>query len=298
MDSTFQTRVARAMGKKAEEQVVPTALTTNEAGLKRIEERKLEAIAPKTGYPRLDEHIKGWIPGHLYVFTGETNAGKTAGACNFCYRTWKQRKKVTYFALEPDVGVVEYIAGIHHNKRWENITDEDLLVNMPGLSIFVKESHTTLQQLLNTIERMERQDLIIVDHIGYFTSNTDDKRGKTDQESDAIKRIVGAAKKKKTAVMIIAHPRKPVGSNKKNKPLTMNEISGSAAFKQDATDILILHMDKMDEDQYGITNAPTGCILLPKIKSGKSGVVEIYFVPDSPIMFERQEAGANIAGAF
>lgn len=286
----------RVNAKGSTAQVQPKG--TMEVALERIEERKIEAVAPTTGYYKLDTHIKGWIPGHLYVLTGETNAGKTACACNFAYRANKQNKKVTYFALEPDAGVIEYIAGIHHRKRWEDITDDDLKIDLPGLSVFTKETHPKLEDLLKTIEQMERQDLIIVDHIGYFTNNPDDRRGKTDQESDAVKRIVGAAKKKKTAIVIIAHPRKPIGSNKKNKPLTMNEISGSAAFKQDATDILILHMEKDPEDQHQLTNLPEGYILLPKVKTGRSGSVEIYFVPGSPIMLEKEESGSYQAGMF
>lgn len=262
---------------------------TMEVGLGRIEERKYEAVAPNTGYPTLDKHIKGWIPGHLYVLTGETNAGKTACAVNFMHRAWKQQKKVLYFALEPDVGVIEYIAGIHHKKRWHEITDDDLKLDLPGMNIFTKESHPKLSDLLKTIEAMERQDLIIVDHVGYFTNNPDDKRGKTDQESDAIKRLVGAAKKKKTAIMIIAHLRKPANSSKKNNTPTMNEISGSAAFKQDATDVLMLCRNKDETDMYGMTNTDEAFLLLPKVKTGKSGTVAFSFISDSPIMIEQEE---------
>lgn len=267
------------------------AKSAMQVGLERIEERKYEATAPKTGYPKLDYFIKGWIPGHLYIFTGETNAGKTAAACNFAYQANIQGKKVTYFALEPDAGVIEYFAGIHHQKRWNEITDEDLKLDLPGLSIFTKEAHQKLDNLLKTIEEMERQDLIIVDHIGYFTNDSTDRRSKTDQESDALKRIVGVAKKHKTAIMLIAHPRKPLGSSKKEKPLTMNEISGSAAFKQDATDILILQRKKDPHDAMNITNLPEGSISLPKVKTGRSGVFNIRFVTDSPIMTEREDDG-------
>jgi len=263
-------------------------LTTKEAGDLRNLDRAIEKTAPKTGYPCLDEQMIGWIPGHLYILTGETNAGKTAAACNFMYRVQQQGKKVTYFALEPDLGVMEFIAGIHHKKRWKDITDEDIAVDLPGILIYQKESHSKLTDLLHTIKTMDRQDLIIVDHIGYFTSNPSDKRSKTDQESDAIKQIVGAAKKQQCAIMIIAHPRKP--SNGSGKTLTMNEISGSASFKQDATDVLILHMDKDKGDEHHLKNLPKGVILLPKIKTGKSGgYVPIYFVPESPVMLEESE---------
>lgn len=280
----------------AKDSVAPQkAKSTMQVGLERIEERKYEATAPTTGYPKLDYFLKGWVPGHLYVLTGETNAGKTAAACNFAYRANVQGKRVTYFALEPDAGVIEYFAGIHHQKRWNAITDEDLKLDLPGLSIFTKEAHQKLDNLLKTIEEMERQDLIIVDHIGYFTNDPNDRRGKTDQESDALKRIVGAAKKHKTAIMLIAHPRKPIGSSKKEKMLTMNEISGSAAFKQDATDVLILHRKKDEKDLMGITNLPEGSISLPKVKTGRSGVFDIRFVTDSPIMTDREDDATMFA---
>lgn len=256
----------------------------------RIVERAMEKDAPVTGYKYLDAHIKGWIPGHLYVLTGETNAGKTAAACNFSYRVATQGKKVLYFALEPDVGVIEYLSGIYHRKTWNTITDDDLRsTDLEHMTVYTKETHKTLDQLLNTIETIERQDLIVVDHIGYFTSNPSDKRSQVQQESDAIKRIIGTAKKKKSAIMIIAHPRKGTAKSTKNKVLDMNDISGSAAFKQDATDILILHRDKDDADSFKLTNAPTGSILLPKVKTGKSGSVKIKFVPNSAVMLDEAE---------
>jgi len=264
---------------------------TLQTGLERIEERVLERTAPTTGYEFLDQKIKGWIPGHLYVFTGDTNAGKSAAACNFIYRVFQQGKKTAYFALEPDVGVMEYIAGIHHRKRWDEIKDEDLKLDLPGVTIFTKDDKMNLDILVKTIQTMDRQDLIIVDHIGYFTNDSGDKRSKTDQESNAIKKIVGAAKKKKSAILIIAHPRKPAGNSKKKQILTMNDISGSASFKQDGTDIMILDMDKDESDPYGLTNLPTGRILLPKVKTGKSGTVNIRFIPDSPVMVGQDERG-------
>ena len=277
----------RANAEGSTEVVKPKS--TMEVALERVEERKYEAVAPNTGYTVLDTFIKGWIPGHLYVLTGETNAGKTACACNFAYRANRQKKKVTYFALEPDAGVIEYFAGIHHHKRWDQISDEDLKIDLPDLNIFTKETHPKLADLLTTIEKMERQDLIIVDHIGYFTNNAEDRRSKTDQESEAIKRIVGAAKSKKTAIMIIAHPRKPIGANKKNNPLTMNEISGSASYKQDATDVIILHRVKDETDPLKMLNSPEGILYLPKVKTGRSGGVEIVFIPNSPSMVEKRD---------
>jgi len=289
MKWNLEKRLEKKQEEKSKE-VVMVPKTMNELALARIEERKLEAVAPTTGYKYLDTHIKGWIPGHLYVLTGETNAGKTACACNFSYRTEKQQKKVLYFALEPDVGVIEYLAGIYHRKTWTDISDQNLLdVEMPGMTVFTKDTHSTLDQLLNTIEGIERQDLIIVDHIGYFTSNANDKRSQVQQESDAIKRIVSTAKKKGSAIMIIAHPRKGTTKSRKNTIIDMNDISGSAAFKQDATDVIVLHRNKDEDDHFKLTNSPDGYLLLPKVKTGTSGSVKIRFVPNSAVMLDEGE---------
>lgn len=289
MNSSTQNRLTKRLVKSEVDKRIPAPKTTLELAKERIYERSLEKDAPHTGYEYLNYHLKGWIPGHLYVLTGETNSGKTAAACNFAYRVSKQKKKILYFALEPDVGVIEYIAGIHHRKKWVDISDEDLLVDIPEITVYTKETHLTLNQLLNTIENSDRYDLIIVDHIGYFTNDSSDKRSQTQQESDAIKRIVSTAKKKKSAIMIIAHPRKGIGKNKNNNPLEMNDISGSAAFKQDATDILILHKQKSETDEFKLTDSPDGWILMPKVKTGKTGSVKIRFLKDSAIMIDESE---------
>lgn len=288
MRSDLQKRIDKAVDKEVAK-IPPAPKTLLEAATLRKEERKYEKSAPTTGYLDIDYFLNGFVPGHLYALTGETNAGKSALALNFTYRVAKQGKKVTYFALEPDVTLVEYLASIHLQKRWSDITDDDLFLDLPGISVYTKESHESIDQLVNTIENMERQDLIIVDHIGYFTNNARDKRSQVQQESEAIKRIVGAAKKKKSAILIIAHPRKPIGGGKKEKVLTMNDISGSAAFKQDSTDIIILHRIKDDSDVYQLKNLPDGYLLFPKVKAGKSGSVKVYFVPDTAIMLAGRE---------
>ena len=69
----------------------------------------------------------------------------------------------------------------------------------------------------------------------------------------------------------------------------MNDISGSAAFKQDATDIMILHRQKDDADPFNLTVLPDGFILLPKVKTGISGSIKIRFVPRSAVMLDETE---------
>ena len=215
-----------------------TPRTITEVAVERKEEKILEKDAPKTGLPELDRIIKGFIPGHLYCVTGNTNVGKTSIACNFAERLRKQNKKTLYFALEPETTVVDYLASVRTEKEFSELTDKDIEFDDGAISIYGKNEISTLDDLVNAVESSKiRYDLIIVDHIGYFIQ---DKTNYIQEQSMAIKRLVGLAKKKRTAVLIIAHLRKRSTADKKDYIPTADDISGSGSFKQDSTDVMII----------------------------------------------------------
>src|SRR5690606_19504894 len=99
---TSHTKTEGSYQKKDEkkfEYVKPKSL--QDIKFERMNEKELEKIAPKTGYPELDKLIKGFIPGHLYTVTGNTNVGKTSLACNFAVSVAGQGKSVLYLLLNP-----------------------------------------------------------------------------------------------------------------------------------------------------------------------------------------------------
>ena len=257
----------------------------------RIDERELEKVAPSTGYEELDNIIKGFVPGRLYTMTGQTNIGKTQIACNFAYEVAKQGKRVLYFALEPGNNLIEYLASIWANKEFNLLTPENLKAPKGiKIDVFTKDQVDTLDDLVETIDSLERYDLIIIDHFGYFTTN--EKVNKTVQESNAIKRVVQMAKQKRTAVLSIVHLRKPQHKSRKTKQIVnMDDISGSAAFKQDSTDVLLLMRDQPEEDEFGILYDDTGYILVAKTKSGKNGVVKIKFLQGTGKIIQDSDGG-------
>ena len=165
----------------------------------RMKERDLEKIAPKTGYDELDKIIKGFIPGHLYTVTGVTNVGKTSIACNFAVRVAFQMKRVLYIALEPENTVIEYIASVFHDKRFDELIPEDLDFEGLPIEVLGKEQIPSSEALIKTIDVLDRYDLVIVDHIGYFITS---QNNWLQQQSNTIKQLVGMAKKKQCAVMI------------------------------------------------------------------------------------------------
>lgn len=244
----------------------------------RQNERKLERTAPSTGYRDLDRYIKGFIPGHIYVLSGNTNAGKTTMCVNFAYRTAEQGKRVLYFALEPENTIVEYIASVRLRKRFADLTDDDIFWDTDNIDVFGKDQIRNIEDLVRAVQSLHRYDLIIVDHIGYFTGGTSNTVAK---QSDVMKDLASLAKSKQCAVMLIQHMNK----GKVDKSSPENNITGSAAFKQDATDVLIMHRDT-DEDEYGAQhNLPTGAILVRKSKSDMpQGTVPIRFVNKTAII--------------
>lgn len=254
---------------------LPKPRTITQVSEERRIEKELELIAPKTGYPDLDKIVRGFVPGHLYTLTGNENVGKTSLACNFAVRVAKQGKKVLYFALEPENMVVDYIASVRFDKRFEDLTQEETEFDDGNIHIFGKEEISTINDLVEIVEHTDRYDLLIIDHIGYFV--TGENTNWVQEQSNAIKRLIGLAKNKKTAIMIIAHLRKPASGSKKTYIPSSNDISGSAAFKQDSTEVMIVTRNLVDPDSGGMEYSKDGTLFVTKTKAGPNGLVQLTF---------------------
>lgn len=245
----------------------------------RLKELALEKIAPSTGFAKLDEIIKGFIPSHLYTLTGHTNVGKTSVACNFATNVTAQGKRVLYFALEPGNTVVDYLATARTGKQFNELTEEDITYLDPNLHIYTKDKVKDLDTLVAVVRKLERYDLVIVDHIGYFITST----GNTNQEqSNVVKKLALLAKEKSSAIMLIAHLRKGTSDNP-----TMDDISGSGSFKQDSTEVLAVARDKKPtEDERNVEYLASGVIKVLKTKAGPEGWIPIEFTHKSARILE------------
>jgi replicative DNA helicase len=265
-----------------------TTKTLNELAQERVEERKLEKIAPKTGYSNLDKIVKGFIPGHLYTLTGHTNVGKTSMAVNFSFNVARQGKKVLYVALEPGTMFTEFWASIKYDKPFEALSDDDIQnLDDENIQILGKQGLTKVSDLVRIVKEREHTDLIIIDHIGYFISNLSNP---VQEQSNAIKELADLAKEKNAAIMMIAHVNKQAG-----KIPTQNDVSGSGAFKQDSTDLWILIRDMDENDQYSVNYRNTGLLIISKGKPG-SGSVKLIFGEKKAKIYELEERyGEEIA---
>lgn len=253
---------------------LPKPRSLKEVSEERIAEKELEKDAPQTGYPDLDKIIRGFVPGHLYTLTGNENVGKTSLACNFAVRVARQEKKVLYFALEPENTVVDYMASVRLNKRFDELVVEDLGEDDGFIHVFGKDEVRTLDDLVSIVEHTDRYDLIIIDHIGYFVSG---QNNLIQEQSNAIKKLAGLAKRKKTAIMMIAHLRKQPAGGKKGYVPTSDDISGSGAFKQDSTEVMIVVRELENPDDDGLRYSNTGVLYVTKTKAGPNGSIMVQF---------------------
>lgn len=242
---------------------------------KRIDDRKLERIAPKTGFIELDQAIKGFVPGRLMTVSGDTNIGKSALAANFAYNVAQQGKKALYFALEPDRVITEYIISAEYGKSFDDITDEDLRVDIPNIDIITSDQVGTVSDLDRIIGELPRYDLVIVDHLGYFTGSGDSTYR---EESKILKKLALIAQQKMSLVLVIAHLNKTFNVTEKNWIPRMNQISGSAAFKQDSDEVLLIGRKPEMTEYDTVKYSDFGVIVVGKTKSGGDGsVIAIRF---------------------
>lgn len=254
-----------------------------EASVERIAEKKLEALAPSTGYRDLDTYIVGFIPGHLYTLSGLTNAGKSTICLNFVARASMQDKKCLYFALEPENTIVDYLASIRLNKKFKDLTEADITYDDPNIQMFGKDGVRKIDDLVTAVRSLPRYDLIVIDHIGYFTS---DGSNTVQKQSDVLLKLAGLAKERQSAIIIIQHLNK----SKQNTDNPEDNIKGSSSFKQDSTDVLIITRDTEEAEFGAPTLLNTGTIMIRKSKSERpQGTIRINFVPGTALILDSHD---------
>lgn len=268
-------RANENMAKNQRVKSLPRPRSVSEVSSARLQERALEAVAPGTGYPELDKIIKGFIPGHLYTLTGDTNVGKTTLACNFAIRVARQQSSTLYFALEPENTVVDYLASVRTNKRFDELTAEDTAEDDGMIHIYGKDEVGTIEDMVQIIDTIEnRYNLIVIDHIGYFLNGGNNW---LTEQSNAIKMLAALAKRKQVAILIIAHLRKKSSNARKDYTPTSDDIAGSGAFKQDSTEVMIVTRDVINPQDGGMEYGNTGKLFVTKTKCGPNGTMTINF---------------------
>ena len=83
------------------------------------------------------------------------------------------------------------------------------------------------------------------------------------------------AKEKRIAILLIAHLRKVSKERKKDFVPVADDIAGSAAFKQDSTEVMIIVRDLDPIDNIKLLNR--GTLSVVKTKAGQNGRIPLLF---------------------
>jgi replicative DNA helicase len=195
---------------------------------------KMQGIS--TGIKRVDYNMRGLVPGELIILAGETSHGKTALGVNIAVNVAKQNKAVLFVTLE--------ITQAQLTARIGKILDDPK--DLTQLPVLMQKYDGDLDwkdiKKLVKVAKEEGAELIIIDHLHYFTREVDRMAEELGRITKQFKR---AAIENKVPVILISHVRKKEGSKKPE--MSNDALRGSSLIAQDADVVLFVH--KTGEDK-------------------------------------------------
>ena len=215
-------------------QLVLMADFTNDAK-ERVENfGKMQGLS--SGYPSIDELTKGFVPGELTVLAGKTSYGKTTVAMNIANRVVLAGKRVLFVTME--MTHVELTSRYMYINGGETEDYQYVAAN----TVFQKNDELNWQSIDGLIRHAKEDmqvDLVIVDHLHYFTRELENVAEDLGRITKELKKN---AQRHKVAIILISHVRKTF----KDQAATMEDLRGSSYIAQDADIVLMVGRDPQD----------------------------------------------------
>lgn len=197
---------------------------------------KMQGIS--SGYPSIDKLTKGFVNGEVTVIAGKTSYGKTTLAINMANKVALQGYRVLFVTLE---------------MTHEEITSRYMYVNGGETEDFLTVAANTVFQendeldwtdidgLIANAKRELDVNLVVIDHLHYFTRELD-------KVAEDLGRITKELKKNAVRhnlpILLISHVRK----TGEGKAATIDDLRGSSYIAQDA-DVILMVGRNPDNDQ-------------------------------------------------
>lgn len=260
------------------EKNLPNPVSMSFAYTERLEERKKEAVAPKTGYVELDEAISGWTPGFVYVLAGDTGVGKTALAVNIAVRCSANGGKILYYAVETGNEIIDVITSARLEKKYKELTEEDIMFDDPNIRLYRQEV-VTLPDLITSLKKnSENFNLVIIDNITFFEEKSNNP---TQAQLDLMRTMSKLAMEAQVAIIVIAHFNKSqLGKN----IVTMDRISGSKAYQNFAKGVLLMKRNKKSDLPDEMEYLDDGILIVAKSKRGANKSFRLIFNNNSAVI--------------
>lgn len=201
----------------------------------------------------LNAKLGGLRETELIVVTGDTGSGKSMFTKNIFFSLLSQGEKVMIASTEENIeAVVTALFTMYRGKNFKNFSDEDYqacILWFADKPIYFIDIHgrLSIDQIEEYVEYATRKydvKYILLDHLHFFIRHISDNP--VQDIENFVFSLVALARKTSVNMWLVAHVAKL--DNSKG-IVSMNDIKGSSAIKQDAHAVITIRRDsKAEED--------------------------------------------------
>ena len=267
-----------------------------------LEERLAEAQrALKYHNAFLDDYLRAILPADLILLGAPTGLGKTDLALNIATTNAFLGKRVHYFALEAEPRELERrtkfallskaVYAAHHDERhkmnyadwrlgkceaicgqWNSVVSAQFESNLRPLWTLYRGNKFDAKDLeKQVIEVHEKTDLMVIDHLHYIDTSSDDNEARA--LGDVVKTIRDIALNVGKPVILIAHLRKKETGSKRLVP-GLDDFHGSSNITKICTQAITIERCHVVQSSSWFLS-PTFFSVLKDRRSGASPFVAV-----------------------
>ncbi|MFA6636191.1 MAG: DnaB-like helicase C-terminal domain-containing protein [Candidatus Omnitrophota bacterium] len=228
----------------------------------------------------LTNRMGGARPGEITVMTGDTASGKSTLATNI-FSKFKGPRLVASTENSSEQVMIMFFA-MFRRKNFKNFTQEDYeacILHFAREPIYFIDVHGRLssQELDDYISYGKRKydiEFVLLDHLHFFIRNT--SHSPVSDIENFVFDLVAIAKRTGVNIWLIAHPAK---LNNSDGVVSMNDLKGSSAIKQDSHNVITVWRDR-EKEENGIYEV---VLNVEKVRhtSGTGGKKRYIFDPAS-----------------
>lgn len=249
-----------------------------------------------TGLHKFDRLLMGMEPGDLIVISGATGEGKSMLALNMAVGAIMSPQNAEFLAKQkrPHISTLIFSLEMTQAQATARLTqivnDSSAKDTLNAMPIFFYGSNEApslaiLDQAMATCRAEHGLDLVIIDHLHYFSRSQDNETAEIGHLVREIKRL---AKVYGVPILLLAHTRKMPAGAKRGAP-SMDDLRSSSFIAQDADQVIIVRRDIMDP----VMSRFLTCYIAKNRNKGGTGKMVLNIRP----MSYRLDENTDVPGA-